>query len=277
MYDYGLPHFFTAKGTVRIPMGSDREYNAEVCLSNKLSCNKLYIKGPMTNEEWVLGFRSYDGNGIVYRDRYGDYRFFRVYKFSMGTKTYRNRKNFDLRKFCIMMAVEQERKITKELKELFSDDDRFGFTRLLYSGVGSKGTDIIMHSSDRHFDVSDTSSSNLYVHSSLVAIEVLGTNYSDGSPKFIYGKGKDFLHWFHDCWDYGVAPVICWQDLDKNTYFVFLWESDILEKIFWTRWGFKRYGYRQRTTLSPISLTKPYRLDAQGFKRKILDMYRDDL
>jgi len=262
---------FTATGTVRIPMGKDREYNVDICNSSNLSSNRVYIKGPITGEDWTIGFKSYDGKGIVYQDRYGDWRFFRVYKLSFGDRTFYNKRRLSVFNIKLAMAIEQEKKITKELQEVFSDDDRFNITRLPYSGVYSRGTDIIVHSSEYNFDVSDLVFSRHYVHSSILAIEHLGV-YKN---KFCYGPKKDFLSWFNDCWDFGVVPVISWFDEDKRSWFVCLWEKEILENIFWTRYMFKKYGYRQRTNLSPISLAEPYMMSSQALYNHIYDMCKD--
>jgi hypothetical protein len=255
----------------------------EVMTSKSLRGRRVYVKIP-GQQDYVIGFRSFDGKGIVYHHPNAmmfRYSFFRVLTYAkihwngnhshgrhinIGTRFTRN----------LNKAVLQEIEVCKDLEPVFK---KVNVYRLPESGIHSGGTDIIITKqeiSDSHFEHRGyyEAHAKYWTHNSIMAIEVLGTTIESGKRKFTFPPGKDFLNWANDTINNGSIPVIAWLEGVKVWYVpLFPFTEDFVKHIFWTRHGEVRWGYRQRTNLSPIDKCDKFKMDSRGLYAHLKDYY----
>jgi hypothetical protein len=255
----------------------------EVMTSKSLRGRRVYVKIP-GQQDYVIGFRSFDGKGIVYHHPNAmmfRFSFFRVLSyaplFSHGNRHHRGRINIGSRfTRCLDKAILQEIEVCKDLEPVFKGVNVY---RLPESGIHSGGTDIIVTKQEipEHlFEEREyyEGHSRYWVHDSIMSIEVLGTCFESGKRKFTFPPGKNFLQWANDLMNNGTIPVIAWREGVKVYYVpLFPFTEDIIKHVFFTRHGEDRWRYRQRTNLSPVDACDNLRMDARGLYRHLKGLY----
>lgn len=244
---------------------SDRDFKTvKLNTSKKLPGRRVWVTLP-DHPIPVLGFRSYDGKGVVFQKPnsmyYAPWQFIRIFRavpvYQGGLSTKRNigfMSRFDL---CLYKAIKIENQVCQDLNNAgFPEED---IIHLPESGVKSGGTDIVIGWKN---GFRNEKMPRLIVKRGMVAIEVLGINYHyGGKPKFTYPYHKNFETWIRECYDYSTIPVIAWVEDGKPWYMIMNEDLKELEGVFYTRFNEKKYGYRQRTGLAPVRLADRFRID----------------
>ena len=243
-----------------------------VTTSKSLKGKRVWVKLP-EHPTRVLGFRTFDGKGIVYQHPnsmfYAPWVFMRIWKaYPIGHKNLGGSERwYRLSKLqrCISKAVELEKKVCCDLFDAGFPDS--SICLLPESGVHSGGSDIVLTKHNPKFSPHpdffkehprDT------VRKGLLVIEVLGTTTKHGKGlKFTYPYSKNFVKWMEESNACHTIPVIAWIEGEKIYYVLLQDDYKVLEDIFFTKYMFDVYGYRQQKGFVPVKRAYPYAMTSR--------------
>ncbi len=235
--------------------------------------NRFVVKHPYYNR-WVIGFISYDGQGLVIESPIGKrWNFFKVvdvaYEFPhkrdsgvfrraldelFWTKQDEAKKKAEDGKYPyyqLSKAVETEKKMESYLKSELSGYVVF---RLPRSGF-KMGGDIFIIPKRRVRDEYGLRYSFDLLKKSHVAMEVLGVTHYKGKDRLNH-RNKNFMKWIELVESCHTLPVISFFHKDKPRFLIAT-QSIILKLFFWNK-------DRPITTYTRVEKVLPYTMDIDG-------------